>query len=44
MMCKIYIIELQKRGKRMTKFVLFNSIKGGVGKSTLAAQTAVFFG
>ena len=26
----------------MTKFVLFNSIKGGVGKSTLAAQTAVF--
>lgn len=42
MMCKIYIIELQKRGKRMTKFVLFNSIKGGVGKSTLAAQTAVF--
>lgn len=26
----------------MTKFILFNSIKGGVGKSTLAAQTAVF--
>ena len=42
MTCKIYIIELQKRGERMTKFVLFNSIKGGVGKSTLAAQTAVF--
>lgn len=26
----------------MTKFILFNSIKGGVGKSTLAAQTAVY--
>lgn len=26
----------------MAKFILFNSIKGGVGKSTLAAQTAVF--
>ena len=26
----------------MAKLILFNSIKGGVGKSTLAAQTAVF--
>lgn len=26
----------------MTKFILFNSIKGGVGKSTLAAQTAIY--
>ena len=26
----------------MAKIILFNSVKGGVGKSTLAAQTAVF--